>query len=492
MDAFSKSRWAGRRDGLVEVLRSRLGDSFQNYLSPEERKTISVLNELVNTVSEGPDSAEEYNNGRREAYYFATLPREKSLGLLFAHDYTPDSPLLPEEQEAINRKLRKRRNIVFTVIGIVVAAIIAWNLPVTQEYFAYRNVAKTRSVWDYGQYLNDYPDGSHRAEAERLMEENLYNLAMGRAYPGSESFGATEDFDNYIKYFGDSPRADDVRWRNVEKWKNNSKTLYLDGSYYDGENLLEALDSYIADSPSGKHIAEASEMKKHILDLNYDRLASHSDFGKGVKGGEEFARKLFDYMNSRGLREVNMEFETVNELKDYSDLTESEQKLMKIIYDIDRKISPIKSSFPEYSVSNIADGAKLGFAKALTCDSVKSLLTVTSSEEAASDVPVVSVKMTIRDLCDPVFKIPEVFVYYTSRSVPRSIDDSLKPGDELVFAPEVIFETSILLPATGEKFSFTKTGTRMKDMSGLNSLSEAYSRYTNEAANNYPFGRDDH
>lgn len=479
MESFSKARWAGRRDALNRYLTDKYGDNSEQLASSDELRTLHGLNEKI-TIAVNVDSAQNdgYQTGQEDAEYILSRKEMSPRRLLEENDFSLD-----KLNDAANRRNSLIAKFLLTGLVLLIAGIIIWSLPCFREGRVYDELVENPSESRYSEYVRDFPEGRHRHQADSLMEQMFYDAVMDSEY----GWSLHDAINTYRHWFSDWPRADEVTWREPELTLRDALTFYAFMGKRDGNEIVESLNGYLDLYPDGKKAAYARQMLDSVTDVNIDMLMSESVFGRNVKGGGAFKKKFYDYLRERGVRKVVMQIESSNELKDYEDLDDREKAIVDRQNITPHPVMSIVKNFPESAVGVFEISSRENFRTSLTCDSVKTWLELVRKADDDPDAPVVKLRITLRDLQSG--GVPTLYLYQEGPFVYDYSGRSALLHSKPVFVPELIFDTEITLPATGEQFNFTVYGPQMPDMRNLQSLADGYKKYCSTAPDDYPFGK---
>ena len=193
--ALSTDRWRGRLDGIIQLLLNQgiiqpgdtYGDVFtkvsqSDKLRDHTKTAFTTIYFKGLTQNTGVSDANEQNLGHWEVTYVkSTYPTDIVYQLAQDVDYVQ---VVAEQQELQRqekkKRLKKRLKIWLPVLGVVIAAIIVYNLPYFAEKRAYDRIIGYPELYEIDEYLSKYDNPEHLPEVlylkATLLLENTYNL----------------------------------------------------------------------------------------------------------------------------------------------------------------------------------------------------------------------------------------------------------------------------------------------------------------------------
>lgn len=135
----------------------------------------------------------------------------------------------------------------------------------------------------YEEYLKDFPNGNHKQEAIKAIEELKFGIAKN-----------THTVASYELYLKEYPEG---------KYANQSKTAIEDLKFQAAKNsnTISAFNKYLSEYPKGRYKTKALN---YIEDLKYEKAVSRNT----ISGFNSF---LSEYPNSRYLKKVKEHIETI-------------------------------------------------------------------------------------------------------------------------------------------------------------------------------------
>ena len=219
----------------------------------------------------------------------------------------------------------KRRNV---IIGILIGTIFFYSFYL-KERLAFNKAKESKTLTSMQSYFLDYPSGRYVKELEIIEEK----MAFDNVRKNPTEF----NFRQYYNLCDGGRRMEYVRFEEVKQSSN-----------------VAIVRSFIAEYPTSKYLAQS---KQKLNDLWASELIIYETSVKnaGQKANRKsvvFFRDLLNYMRSKDLSTIYIDFERKIELKDYYEYSAKAKELAKYFnliekYPLESNLISLKSNFSE-------------------------------------------------------------------------------------------------------------------------------------------------
>ena len=218
----------------------------------------------------------------------------------------------------------KRRNV---VIVILIGSIFFYSFYL-KERLAFNKAKESKTLTSMQSYFLDYPSGRYVKELEIIEEK----MAFDNVRKNPTEF----NFRQYYNLCDGGRRMEYVRFEEVKQSSN-----------------VAIVRSFIAEYPTSKYLAQS---KQKLNDLWASELIIYETSVKnaGQKANRKsvvFFRDLLNYMRSKDLSTIYIDFERKIELKDYYEYSAKAKELAQYFYGekypLESNLISLKSNFSE-------------------------------------------------------------------------------------------------------------------------------------------------
>lgn len=429
----------------------RMAFASEKYLKETEETTLNQL-----------EADLQKNQGMKEAEFIFQNYADN-----YADKVLEEKDFIPEIEEGERRKRREaRRNafLVISIVAVIVAGFVIYNLPYFAEQRAYEKV------------------------------EDAFNQGL---YASMDI--AVED---YIARYPDGKHISDVMYMPVRVAKEEGDVI----------TILDAVDEYLQADPKGKYAKECREISNGIWQKEiskYEEKAASSASEKGAK----FVVDMLRYMRDNNVRTIQVVGIPHLDLKEYSEYdpivrevlekdnaeqrsqSASMPKLPDDVLTIKDQITPNDAAdWTSYIVKAMQDG----FNDILTPGFIT--FKESNNPEIKSDkkYPLVVVDYTVKTQ-DTVINIPTL----GQKAVPdywyqKNSSIYLSSG-KILMGIQMTFDAEFSLPGKNITYKISSIGDPGKDQISVQFTSLAYSvmcdrcteQFANKISKEFGLGKDD-
>jgi tetratricopeptide (TPR) repeat protein len=258
-------------DAKLQVSEQKYNEAQHLFEEKHNVSALALINKLI-----AADPADKYNAlkeqiittiigdqlNKANALLEAKKPEEAVEVLMKAKSFDADNievkHLLDIANEKVAKKRRTKRN---TIIGIIVAVVIA--ILIGAFYFfssmqaendAWDRLQTSTNLNDYQEFLAEYPNGRHYAEAKALYDKLSTELTDWASVSASVDKYAVKAF---LSKYPNGVCADQAKSR-------LDSLSWVDACHI---NKPEAYAQYIVDFPNGKYFSEAQQKSSQLKDM---------------------------------------------------------------------------------------------------------------------------------------------------------------------------------------------------------------------------------
>ena len=226
----------------------------------------------------------------------------------------------------------KRRNV---IIGILIGSIFFYSFYL-KERLAFNKAKESKTLTSMQSYFLDYPSGRYVKELEVIEEK----MAFDNVRKNPTVFNIRQ----YYNLCAGGRRMEYVRFEEVKQSSN-----------------VAIVRSFITEYPTSKYLAQS---KQKLNDLWASELIIYENSVKnaGQKANRKsvvFFRDLLNYMRSKDLSTIYIDFERKIELKDYYEYSAKAKELAQYSYGekypLEGNLVSLKSNFSEGNLDLLED-----------------------------------------------------------------------------------------------------------------------------------------
>lgn len=288
-----------------------------NYATEQEKDVIKKLSEVIKHKDDVSDEQASMI-GALEGKYVIYKNKYPQL-LLMDCDIMDDDISTPKKEDTANSNSRL---LMWIIIGVIFLGILIYNLPVTQEWIAYKAITRTTTIYESQQavkeYIAHYPKGKH-------IEDVYYRNVMLNASDETCIM-------DYIRKFPNGAHLEEV------------KRLYEDVIYHkimaNGYRMADVM-AYLNKFPEGSYANDVNRICDSIWDSEIAKYHSKSK-AKGTQKAVKYFDAMLEYMKQHRVNVLSFTTKSKISLKDYSEYDEGIRELVELFYS--RDILPISGN----------------------------------------------------------------------------------------------------------------------------------------------------
>ena len=218
----------------------------------------------------------------------------------------------------------KRRNV---VIGIVIGSIFFYFFYL-KERLAFNKAKESKTLTSMQSYFLDYPSGRYVKELEVIEEK----MAFDNVRKNPTEF----NFRQYYNLCNGGRRMEYVRFEEVKQSSN-----------------VAIVRSFITEYPTSKYLAQSKQKLNDLWTAEFTIYeASVKNAGQKVdRKSVVFFRDLLNYMRSKDLSTIYIDFDRKIELKDYYEYSAKAKEIAMLAYgeqhSLESNLVSLKSNFSE-------------------------------------------------------------------------------------------------------------------------------------------------
>ena len=233
--------------------------------------------------------------------------------------------------------MQNKRGIV--VIGIFIGSIFFYTFYL-KERLAFNKAKESKTLPSLQSYFLDYPNGRYVKEVE-IIEEQI-------AFKNVRKSPTMFNIHQYYKFCEKGSRMENVRFEEVKQTFN-----------------VAVVRSFISDYPTSKNLAQS---KQKLNDLWASELIVYETSVKNADQNADkksivFFRELLNYMRSKDLSTIYIDFESKIELKDFYEYSKKAKELASLYctysfddkYPLESNLIPLKRNFSQGNLEVLED-----------------------------------------------------------------------------------------------------------------------------------------
>jgi hypothetical protein len=233
--------------------------------------------------------------------------------------------------------MQNKRGIV--VIGIFIGSILFYSFYL-KERLAFNKAKESKTLPSLQSYFLDYPNGRYVKEVE-IIEEQI-------AFKNVRKSPTMFNIHQYYKFCEKGSRMENVRFEEVKQTFN-----------------VAVVRSFISDYPTSKNLAQS---KQKLNDLWASELIVYETSVKNADQNADkksivFFRELLNYMRSKDLSTIYIDFESKIELKDFYEYSKKAKDLASLDcanssdkkYLLESNLIPLKRKFSQGNLDVLED-----------------------------------------------------------------------------------------------------------------------------------------
>lgn len=220
----------------------------------------------------------------------------------------------------------KRRNV---VIGILIGSIFFYSFYL-KERLAFNKAKESKTLTSMQSYFLDYPSGRYVKELEIIEEK----MAFDNVIKNPTEF----NFRQYYNLCDGGRRMEYVRFEEVKQSSN-----------------VAIVRSFITEYPTSKYLAQSKQKLNDLWTAEFTiyetsvKNAGHKVDGKSVV----FFRDLLNYMRSKDLSTIYIDFDRKIELKDYYEYSAKAKEIAMLAYGEQHSFEYLLSLKTNFSEGNL-------------------------------------------------------------------------------------------------------------------------------------------